>query len=233
MTGCGRNSVILDGYTVEAIMCSLNEAQNIADSLESALHQCLIDDNPNKVTFTLADSSSDDGTQDIARSYGVRVLNVPRGKLNARDQAIRRSTADFIISLDADTIYPYGFYARLIKHFENPEVVAVSGLQKVENPIGEAWRGVTYWSAQLGLTKWMMGGASAFKREAYIAVGGFNLGINQKEIRDVWWEEEMQLGWKLSQLGKYVFEPKAVAQSSSRRWDMNPEFWQRVGRDTF
>jgi len=238
MTGCGRNSVVLDSMTVEAIMCSLNEEDYIFDSLESALHQCLIDDNPGKVKVILADSGSTDGTLSIAETFkgvaGFEIKDVPKGKLNARDTATRASVADLIISLDSDTIYPYGFYARLIKHFADPKVTAVGGYMHMDNPFAKFTADAAALGNTLGMCHRMLGGACAFRRDAYVKTGGFNLTVDQKNIYAMVPEEEFLFGERLAGVGKYVFEPKALAHSSSRRFDLDPKFLGRqLRKETF
>lgn len=221
-------TVLLDGQTVEILMCSLNEADYIRQSLESLLNQSLIADNPRNVWITLADSNSTDGTQDIARGLGVKVLDCPKGKLTARDFATRASNADIIIATDADTFYPEDFCENLVRPFSDTRVVAVGGGRRMDNPVGQFTEDAAFYGSLLGVVHRMCGGASAFRKQTYIDIGGFNLAIDQKNIATMILEEEILFGERLITRGKYVMEPKAIAHTSSRRVNLDRKFWQRI-----
>jgi hypothetical protein len=55
----------------------------------------------------------------------------------------------------------------------------------------------------------LSGANSAFRKEAYLAVGGFDLATNQLDRTEIAAEEEVALYLKLSKLGTIVFETQA------------------------
>jgi hypothetical protein len=64
--------------------------------------------------------------------------------------------------------------------------------------------------------KKMPGSNSAYKKEAYFKIGGFNLGIDQLDRKTIYKEEEINFYKKLSKIGKVVCEPKGVVITSAR-----------------
>jgi len=218
---------------VDAIICSLNEEKYIEDCLESIMNQSYIKKHPNDIKITLADSNSEDATRGIASKYNVTILDAPRGKLSARDAAIRQSDGKYIIALDADTFYPMDFFERIMDYFNDPEVVAVSGHRLMDNWFARITEEVSSFMCNIGLSKRMIGGVSAFLREAYLAFGGFDLTIDQRDILKMISEEEEGLGYYLSIHGRYIHDPSILAYSSSRRLDQLEYSLERVKMDTF
>lgn len=221
-------------FTVDAIVASLNEEDYLDKTLESLFDQDLLLKNPDDVWVTLADSGSTDGTLDIARKYDVKVLDVPRGKLTARDAATRASKAEVIVALDADTVYYKDFLSTLTRHFEDPKVVAVGAGRYMRSTIGQWTEDMGAFLNAMGIWNRLCGGSCAYRKDAYVAIGGFDLSINQKNFYHMVWEEEVRFGHRLSRLGKVVWEPNAIAVTSDRRASLDPKHWQRILRgETF
>lgn len=222
-------------HTVDAIICSFNEEETIEECLSSVLEQSLLRINPEMVSLTLADSASSDDTVRIAlQTPGLSIIVSPKGKLSARDDAIRNSNADIIISLDADCVYPPDFFERLLSYFEeDPEVSAVCGYMTFDNSAAEFFQQLTFLPTMLGLGKRMLGGASAFRRQTYIDSGGFDMSTDQQSVVDMVQEEELFFGVLLSQYGKYVYDPSIIAKASSRRYSDVKYQENRVNQGAF
>ncbi len=79
---------------ISAYIIAYNEEQKIKDAINSVLWADEI---------ILADSFSSDGTADIAKSMGAKVIQIPfRGFGDLRNQAIKTCTHEWVFSLDAD-----------------------------------------------------------------------------------------------------------------------------------
>jgi glycosyltransferase involved in cell wall biosynthesis len=63
-----------DGYVVSIVMPCLNEAESLAPCLEAA--RDAIESAGVRGEILVADNGSTDGSQQIAESYGARVVNV-------------------------------------------------------------------------------------------------------------------------------------------------------------
>jgi glycosyltransferase involved in cell wall biosynthesis len=136
----------------------------------------------------------------LASKYSNRTACV-NGKLTARDTGIRMASGDIIVAVDCDCKFPPNFINLLIDPFKNPDVIAVQGLTDHGSPLIEI-------VGQLPLRRWyqqrISGRASAFRRSAYFALGGFDLSINQKDMDAMVNEEEVGFRQKLQSLGKVV-----------------------------
>ena len=79
---------------LSAYIIAYNEAEKIADAVNSVLWADEV---------IVADSNSTDGTDQIARALGARVIQIPfEGFGRLRNQVIEVCTHDWIFSLDAD-----------------------------------------------------------------------------------------------------------------------------------
>ena len=235
MAGC-RQTVKLNGELVEIHICSLNEEKLIEETLMSVKEQCLIADNPDRVKIVLLDSGSTDKTVEIAQNYVDRILMCERGKLTARDAGFRNSDADIIVSFDADTVYPVGTAARLVKPMlDDPSVVVTTGYGVYENPLAQVLMGTVQAVQSMGRAvglNYVSAFVSAIRRDAYLKSGGFNLGINQRDLWQMLWEEEFTIAPRLCNAtgGKFKYVDKAVVYPSSRRIDPlgNSEFFEQI-----
>ena len=79
---------------ISAYIIAYNEAEKIRDCINSVLW---VDE------IIVADSHSTDGTTEIARKLGAKVIHIPfKGYGDLRNQAIAYCTGDWIFSLDSD-----------------------------------------------------------------------------------------------------------------------------------
>ena len=67
-----------DKIRVSIIVLTLNEALNIEKCLDMVFSQSF----PDAVEVTLIDSSSDDNTLEIAKSYPMRIKTIPRAEFH-------------------------------------------------------------------------------------------------------------------------------------------------------
>jgi glycosyltransferase involved in cell wall biosynthesis len=80
--------------TISAYIIAYNEAEKIRDCINSVLWADEI---------ILADSHSTDGTSEIARELGAKVIHIPfNGYGNLRNEAISHCNCEWIFSLDSD-----------------------------------------------------------------------------------------------------------------------------------
>jgi cellulose synthase/poly-beta-1,6-N-acetylglucosamine synthase-like glycosyltransferase len=113
---------------ISIIIPARNEEKFIRNSIQSVLEA----DYPNKEIIVIDDGSID-RTFEIASFYtskGVKVFKryAPSGsKALAINYGIAHSTGDIIVSIDADTIIEYKSLKEIVKKFNDPNVLAVSG----------------------------------------------------------------------------------------------------------
>ncbi len=121
---------------VTIIVPAFNEEKGIRKALDSVIDA----DYPNKEVIVVDDGSTDN-TYAIAQSYKNRmrsdsylIISRPNGgKSSAINYAIRYSKSEYIITIDADSVMGRDSIKEIMKHFQEPDVVAVGGNIKVKN----------------------------------------------------------------------------------------------------
>lgn len=198
--------------TVSIIMPTLNEGAYIREALDSLRNQTVIRAYPDMFELVIVDSHSIDGTTDIAYEYTDKVLSVQRGKLNARTIGVDSAEGEIIVATDADTIYPRHWLNNLLYEFNDPSVVAVSSPRLFrEHPVTNFFERINR-----GINKIMHGSNSAHTHSAFYAVGGFDLGIDQFDSRQLQPEEEIHFMRRLKKIGKFAYSWSPVFSSFRR-----------------
>ncbi|MEF8787743.1 MAG: TIGR04283 family arsenosugar biosynthesis glycosyltransferase [Planctomycetota bacterium] len=87
---------------LSVVVPALNEADQIADSVESARAGL-------RTEVIVADGGSTDGTADIARRAGAEVLRCEPGRARQMNMGARAGDGDTVLFLHADTRLPAGF----------------------------------------------------------------------------------------------------------------------------
>ncbi len=111
---------------ISLIIACRNERSRIAHKLENALAL-----NYPRLDIIVASDCSDDGSDDIVRSFagrGVRLVASPerRGKEHAQGLAIEQARGDIVVFSDAGTELPPESIALIAEDFDDPRIGAVS-----------------------------------------------------------------------------------------------------------
>ena len=180
---------------VSTIVPTLNAEPYLAWLLDSLLAQTI------ETEIIVIDSSSDDHTAQIARTYGDRVClyTIPRASFDhgaTRDYALRQATGDFICFLTQDCLpCAVNSLEQLLTAFEDPAVAAAFGRQIAPSDMPayeQLTRAYNYpdqsyvWQesdiANRGVKGYFFSDAfSAYRRNAYEAVGGFDTPVAASE----------------------------------------------------
>jgi len=119
---------------VSVIIAAYNEEKVIVRTVESILRNGYDD-----TELVIVDDGSQDATLEVLRrNFGdrpnIRILTQPNGgKSSALNNAIAHARNDILIALDADTIFRAGTIGKLVRHFADAQVGAVSGNARVGN----------------------------------------------------------------------------------------------------
>lgn len=172
--------------SVSVILPTLNAAGEIAALLAALKRQTRPPDE-----ILVVDSASTDGTAELARTHGARVISIPRPQFDhggTRDAALRETTGEFVLFLTQDALPADERYIEhLLKPFADDRVAAVSGRQlprQDARPYVRAVQQYRYpaqsrtWGPEareaLGIRAYHLSDVcSAYRRSAYEAVGGF------------------------------------------------------------
>ncbi len=162
----------------------------------------------------IVDGGSADRTREIASRHADRVIvQTSNGIGGARNDGVALARAPIIATTDADCRVPRDWLERIAEHFEDPRVVAVCG---PDGPLEPSWKARTIFFVVRSLIRlaalaglYATGGTnSAFRRDAFLAVGGY---------RSLPHSDDIDLGLRIRTLGRVVYDPKLYVQLSVRR----------------
>jgi glycosyltransferase involved in cell wall biosynthesis len=157
----------------------------------------------------VVDDASTDRTPQVAAQHGARVVSVERRQISAvRNAGAREAAGDVLVFVDADTILP-------------PDTLAAALAALAAGAVGGGARiafdaRVPLWAtgavALIGgfmrLRRWAAGCFIFVRREAFVAVGGFN--------EEVFVAEELILSQALKQQGRFVILRERVLTSARK-----------------
>ncbi len=114
--------------TVSIVIPTLNEAEGIAGVIGSIPREELAREGY-AVDVVVIDGNSADGTPDVARAAGARVLtDERRGKGMAIDTAFKKIKADYLIMMDGDNTYPADHISQMLDGLKQYDVILGSRL---------------------------------------------------------------------------------------------------------
>ncbi len=122
--------------SVAIIVPCFNEEKTVAQTIESLLN---LDYPKGKLEVLVIDDGSTDQTFAVAQSYtghsSVRVFHkVNGGKHTAMNLGLRKTSAELVGYLDADSFADRLAVKKMIPYFDNPNTQAVTGSLKVFSP---------------------------------------------------------------------------------------------------
>lgn len=166
----------------------------------------------------VVDSSSNDLSRKIARKHGAKVIHEKRmGKSIAVQTGAKKATGNILCFTEADCILPPGWLTTIAIHFSlHPHAAALSSIYKYFNSnffynlLAMIFLPLTVYGFYLLFGNHSIRGTNtAIPRNQYIKSGGFNPDV--KELHDV------ELGLRLSKLGRIHFVPEMAIFTSDRR----------------
>lgn len=162
----------------------------------------------------LVDGGSEDRTREIAAPLVDRVvLQTSPGIGGARNDGVAVARADVIATTDADCRVPPDWLERIAAHFEDPEIVAVCG---PDGPIERSTKARVVFFVVRSLIRlaafagvYGTGGTnSAFRKDAFLAIGGY---------RGLPHSDDIDLGVRIRRMGRIVYDPRLFVRLSVRR----------------
>ena len=172
---------------VSIIIPAYNEEVTVIQTINSLLKTTY----PNFELIFVDDGSKDKTFEMVDAQFGnhpqVKVFRkINGGKASALNYGISKSTADFIICIDADTQLKTDAVTELMRYFYSEKIAAVAGTVKVGNAhnLITKWQSIEYITAQnmdrrafdlLNTITVVPGAIGAFRKEVVLEVGGFTI----------------------------------------------------------
>ena len=120
---------------ISVIIPAYNEKRNIARCIDSLLSSNYPKE---KLEILVIDDGSTDNTLELAKAYekkGVKVFHKKNsGKANSLNYGIKRATGEILATLDADSYVLPDSIRKMLPHFNEEAVVAVTAAVKTEPP---------------------------------------------------------------------------------------------------
>ena len=186
---------------VSVVVCAYNASDTLEDCLTALERQSYPD-----YEIIVVNDGSRDSTGDIARRHaGIRVVDIPNGGLSAaRNVGLAEATGEIVAYTDADTRADRDWLTFLVQPFLNSDVVGSGGPNVVpaDDPptaqcIARAPGGPTHVLLDDRIAEHVPGCNMAFRREALVAIGGFNpVYLRAGDDVDVCWRLQAR-GWKI------------------------------------
>lgn len=184
---------------VSVVMPAYNAQCFVGEAIDSVLAQ-----KHANLEIVVVDDGSTDGTADIVRSYGDRVVYVRQenaGPARARNAAIARSRGEMIAIIDSDDLWVPGKLAKQVDFLlNNPEVGLVFGDMECFNESGTVLRsafeklkfipgdrpGIVANAFARLLRYNTIPGNVLMRRTCYERVGGYDEELRRCEDWDLW-----------------------------------------------
>ncbi len=205
--------------SVAVIVPAFNESKVVCNTILALLRS-----RRKKFEVIVIDDGSKDGTADSVRAtFGatarVRVIEKANGgKWSALNAGIASTSAEFVVSIDADTIFEPNAIELMLRHFVDPQVGAVAGSAFVGNRrnLITSFQSIEYVMSQNldrraldlvnGITV-VPGAIGAWRRSALVDIGGYSADTLAEDA-DATIRLELA-GWRV------VYEPRAFAHTEA------------------
>lgn len=202
----GKVSIIIPAY---------NEELYIERTLQCILAQNVIQQYSEMFEIIVVDNESQDRTGEVARQYAT-VITAPRGKLNAKNAGASAASGDILVFVDADGTMDPNWLNLLIRHFHDPNVVAVGGAVHEQKDVLQTIIETQLITIEGYFANVLCGSNQAVRKEAFFAIGGFPVYGDQFDRVFLREAEEVGFCLRLKQVGKVVFDTQATAYFSAR-----------------
>ena len=215
---------------ISVIIPTLNAARWITQQLNMLLSQTV------EAEIIVVDSGSSDGTPGLVRRFAprVRLLEIPPKDFDhggTRDYTLRQSTGDYVLFFTQDAIpTDERCLEKLLAAFSSLDIAAVYGRQ-VARPDAPEYEKLTrqfnypdqprVWREadipRYGVKAYFFSDAcAAYRRDAYLAVGGFDAPILTNE--------DMMMAGKLLHAGYALAYTPEAAVYHSHRYTLREEY---------
>lgn len=173
----------------------------------------------------VADDGSPDDTGAVAATLADRVVRVddgPRGPGHARNVGARVARGTILLFVDADVVVHADVLQRVATHFERePMLGAVFGCyddQPAAAGLVSQYRNLLHRRVHLahpGEAQTFWAGCGAIRRDAFLAVGGFDAArFPRPQIEDI------DLGYRLHDHGVRIQLDPAINGTHLKRWSL-------------
>jgi glycosyltransferase involved in cell wall biosynthesis len=125
--------VLSASVRVSVVIPCLNEAESIQECVRAALR--VLRENWINGEVVVVDNGSDDGSGDLARAAGARVVEEPRrGYGNAYLAGFGAARGDYIVMIDADMTYDFDEIPRFVRQLDDGAQLVIGNRMRAVDP---------------------------------------------------------------------------------------------------
>lgn len=177
----------------------------------------------------VVDGNSVDKTAEIARSYGVKVVQEPHKSIGfARQEGLKHATGEIIAFTDADTVVPVDWLRKHIKALTIDQAVCSFGTYRVTDGRFPYFQITNYLQPLMVAINYhifktsLAGGQNiACRRKETMQIGGFDKNLALLEDAD--------FAQRMGKIGKVAFLADCIVYSSGRRSNEGIKYFLRAG----
>ena len=181
------------------VIPALNEEKYIGDTLRALRAQTVP-----PAEIIVMDNGSTDRTVEIARKYSDKVLILPGLSLrDMKQMGVEAAKTPIVVTTDADTVMPSDWLEKLLRHFSDPNVVAVGGpvIPRKPTAVSNLYTKSLSNIARAGM---LYDANLAFRRDLMLGSGGY------AHLRRGW---DWELSSRLGRYGRVVYDPEAYVMT--------------------
>ena len=203
---------------LSVIVPAFNEQAYLGKTLDSILRS--IEAEAAKVELIVVDNASTDATPHIASSAGARVAFEPvHNVARARNRGAAASSGEVLVFIDADTLVPIGTFQRIREAMADPSCYGGAFDIRYDPKSALIRAYLAFWRMVGNALNMAQGAAQFCRRDAFIALGGYDERLFMGEDVDFHW----RLRGHAKRHGGTVSRISDLRVSSSaRRFDLWP-----------
>ena len=200
---------------VSVVIPAYNEEKNIGGCLRALGSQTK---KPYEVI--VANNNSTDRTVSIGHEYGARVVLVQeQGYVFALQKGMDNTSGDVVAVVDADTIVATNWIEMITEVFNDSAVVGVTGSVMIKKVGSFSKLSEVLFNSFLLINfklhkPHLVGFNFAVRKTAFTQIHGLNTVYKMGP--------DVELGLRLKDVGKVVYEPRMIVYPSMRRYEENP-----------
>ena len=209
--------------TISVVVIGRNEGARLRACLQSVFASSFPGDSREVI---YVDSNSTDGSVELARQLGARVISFNAGPYTAaraRNAGWRSAKGDLVLFLDGDTLLESSFTQEELHRFVDPNLAAVFGQRRESNPGLSVYNRVLDldWNPVPGRSLYF-GGDTLVRRACLEAVGGYR--------EDLIAGEEPELCRRMRQRGWYILHVDRLMTLHDLALKSWRQYWRRAFR---
>ena len=162
------------------------------------------------IELVVCDNNSTDGTAEIARQAGAKVVFEPLNQISrARNAGAAAASGDWLVFVDADSCPDAALFADVAAAIAGGRHVGGGATMRFDEADWLGRGAVAVWNATSRIMRWAAGSFVFCKAEAFRAIGGFST--------ELYASEEIDFSRRLKRLGRFTILHRHPLRTSGRK----------------